>query len=199
MGVLSLHKTLLIFLFLLVAGCASTDAALVQTTDVQKAPAAELATASPGPAETAAASPSGDGLEDIADDADYEGAVNDVTGEVIGSHSSAIWSDIDRKDVIDAAETALRAFARPDVDYDEWWQRFGPLLAPDAVQAYAYVDNTTIPVDQITGGSEITDDTSAYVAVVAVPTNIGIYEVTLSRIDGDSPWLVHRLTPPQDD
>lgn len=124
--------------------------------------------------------------------------VNKDTGEVIGSHSAAVWDEFSRKAVLNAAETVVKAYARPDVSYDEWWNGIGPLLAPNAVQAYAYVDNEMILADQITGPAEIVDDTSAHVAIVAVPTNIGVYDVTLSRIDGHALWLVHRLTPPQE-
>jgi len=129
----------------------------------------------------------------------YEGYENETTGEIIGSETVPVWDRNSRKAALDAAEKVVRAYGRPDVSYDEWWNGLGPLLAPDAVQAYAYVDNEIILVDQVTGPAEIVDDTTAYVAIVAVPTNIGVYEITLSRLDGDSPWLTHRLTPPQED
>ena len=40
-------------------------------------------------------------------------------------------------------------------------------------------------------------ETSAYIAGVEVPTDAGVYTVILSRVDGASPWLVERFTPPE--
>jgi len=54
-----------------------------------------------------------------------------------------------------------------------------------------------IVATSITGPTIITDETSAYVAFVDVPTNAGTYGVVLSRADAASPWLASRFILPE--
>ena len=72
-----------------------------------------------------------------------------------------------------------------------------PLLDGKATQDYAYMDPARIVATSVTGPAVITDDTSAYVAFVDVPTNAGTYGVVLSRADAASPWLASRFILPE--
>lgn len=49
----------------------------------------------------------------------------------------------------------------------------------------------------MTGAGTLTDDSSTYLAPVAVPTDVGAYLVLLSRRGQGWPWLVERFTPPE--
>lgn len=123
------------------------------------------------------------------------GLVDEDTGETITPQPVPEWNETSRQSVVAAAETAMRAFARPDLDYDTWWAELEPLLTPQATEDYAYVDPANIPVREVTGQGTIIDDTSAYVAQVEVPTDAGRYWLILNRQDADAPWLVSRITP----
>lgn len=120
-------------------------------------------------------------------------------GVTPGAHAAPEWDDESRQGAIDAAVTAMVAFARPDADFESWWAQLEPLLTAEAAQDYAYVDPATVPARTVNGSGMIVDDTSAYLARVAVPTDAGIYTVIVTRTDADAPWLVSRFTPQEAD
>lgn len=120
-----------------------------------------------------------------------------VDGVAPGTHAPATWSEADRQEVVAAAEQALATFGRPQLPYDVWWAELEPLLSQKAAQDYANVDPANVPVQLITGPGKIVDDTSAYVAQVAVPTNAGEYILLMMRKQGGDPWLVERFQPPE--
>lgn len=107
------------------------------------------------------------------------------------------WDAQQRSIAIGAAETAVRAFARPDLGAQEWGAGLAPLLTPQAQQDYQYVDPANVPAHTVTGAGTITDETSSYAVSVTVPTDAGTYTVLLARLSGDAPWLVSRFTPPE--
>lgn len=115
-----------------------------------------------------------------------------------GRHEAPEWDEASRQAVVDAAVTAMTAFARPGLAFDAWWEDIEPLLTPEAARDYAYVDPVNIPAAAVTGPAVIVDDTSAYLAHVEVPTDVGAYTLILSREDARAPWLVSRFTPPEE-
>lgn len=125
------------------------------------------------------------------------GYIDEDTGQTIAPVPVATWSDAERAAVIEAADAAMTAFARPGLDQDTWWSELSPRLTPQARTDYAYVQASAVPATRVTGSGTITDDTSAMVAHVAVPTDVGSYTLILTRLDGASPWLVARFTPPE--
>lgn len=127
-----------------------------------------------------------------------EGAVDEDTGETITPQAVPTWDDASRSAAIDTAESALTAFARPTLDHATWWAELSPLLTQQAQLDYSYVDPANVPATAVTGEGAITDETSAYVATVAVPTDAGTYDVLLTRTDALEPWLASRFTPPEE-
>lgn len=124
------------------------------------------------------------------------GQIDSDTGEVITSQPVATL-DVDARTTAEAtADQAMRAYARPSLDAQTWWTELSALMTQQARQDYQYVQPSAIPANTITGPAALTDDTSAYVVHVDVPTNAGIYTVILTRQDGASSWLVARITPP---
>ena len=124
------------------------------------------------------------------------GAINQDTGETIGVQAVPTWDAASRAAVTAAAATALTAFARPDLSYEQWWTALRPHLSAPAQVDYAYVDPASVPAKDVTGAAQIVDESSAYVAQVQVPTDVGIYTLVLSRADADAAWLTERITPP---
>lgn len=125
------------------------------------------------------------------------GAVDEDSGETHGPRSVPVWDDESRQSAIAAADAVMRAYARPDLGFDEWWAQLQPLLDQKATADYAYMDPSRIVASSITGPGAITDESSAYVAYVYVSTNAGTYGVILSRADADSPWLASRFIVPE--
>lgn len=125
------------------------------------------------------------------------GYVDEDTGETIAPVPVATWSDADRAAAVEAADAAMAAFARPDLEQETWWAQLSPLLTPQARTDYAYVQSSVVPASRVTSSGTITDDASAMVVHVSVPTDVGAYDVILTRQDGASPWLASRFTPPE--
>ncbi|MFF2832356.1 hypothetical protein ACFVSK_11395 [Cellulosimicrobium cellulans] len=128
-----------------------------------------------------------------------EGVVDEDTGEVITARPVPAWDDASRDSALEAAQAAMTAFARPDLDYDAWWVGLEPLLTQQAGLDYAYVDPANVPATAVTGPATLAEETSAYVATVEVPTDVGLYAVVLTRQDADAPWLTARISPAQGD
>lgn len=107
------------------------------------------------------------------------------------------WDDAARGDALETARAAMTAFARPGVGRATWWADLGPLLSPAAATAYVGVDPANVPARAVTGDATLTEESSTYLAPVAVPTDVGAYLVLLSRQGQGSLWLVERITPPE--
>ena len=125
------------------------------------------------------------------------GAIDEDSGEVITPQPVPEWDEDSRQAAVAAAETALRAYARPGLPAETWREGLIPLLDQKAQQDYSYLDPARIVASEVTGAGTITDDTSAYVAFVDVPTNAGTYGVVVSRTDADAPWLTSRFILPE--
>lgn len=109
----------------------------------------------------------------------------------------ASWDETVRTAARDAARATVAAFAATDQTADQWWSGLEPLLTPQARPVYQDVDPRLVPVTEVTGEPEVTDETSTLLAEVAVPTDIGSYTVLLTRADGAAPWLAEQIRPPE--
>lgn len=109
----------------------------------------------------------------------------------------ATWDESVRKAARDAARATMTAFAATDRTAAAWWDELEPLLTPQARPVYRDVDPRLVPVTEVTGEPEVTDETSTLLAEVAVPTDIGPYTVLLTRTDGAAPWLAEQIRPPE--
>jgi hypothetical protein len=109
----------------------------------------------------------------------------------------ATWDETVRQAARDAAAATVSAFAATDQAEDAWWDRLKPLLTPQAQPVYQDVDPRLVPVTDVTGDPEVTDETSTLLAEVAVPTDVGPYTVLLTRADGAAPWLAEQIRPPE--
>lgn len=92
----------------------------------------------------------------------------------------------------------MRLFARPDVPAGTWWEDLEPYLSPAAQEAYYATDPANVPVTKVTGDVELVDASNELVAIAHLPTDHGLYAVTLSRSPERPAWAVERITPPED-
>ena len=125
-----------------------------------------------------------------------DGLINQDTGETEGAHAVPTWDPASREAATLAATKVMEAFARPGLGYGEWWAGLGPPLSAQAQIDYAYTDPTSVPAKAVTAAPLIVDESSAYIARIDVPTDVGTYVVVLSRVDANAPWLAERITPP---
>lgn len=93
----------------------------------------------------------------------------------------------------------MRLFARPGISARAWWADLKPLLSDQAQRDYYGVDPARVPVSKVTGDGRLVELDTALVAIVHVPTNAGLYAVTVSRSSQEPRWVVERITPPEPD
>ncbi|MBO1269503.1 hypothetical protein [Arthrobacter cavernae] len=107
------------------------------------------------------------------------------------------WDEAGRKSAVEVAERAMADFARPRTEATRWANDLARWMTPQATADYSAVDPATIPATRLTGPARLTvDEANGYGAAATVPTDAGTYTVQLLRTAKDSPWKVHRLTPP---
>ena len=105
------------------------------------------------------------------------------------------WDSNSQGQAIDVARAAVAAYGRGGAD--DWWDQLEPLLDDEAARVYANVHATAADRFQPAGDATIIDDTSAYVAVVEVPSTVGDFEVTVVRAGEGEDWKVTRFTFPE--
>ena len=104
-------------------------------------------------------------------------------------------SETSQAAAIDAAEKVVTAFGRPDLPYQAWMDGLYPLMTQAGAAAYEDTDPTNVPVHQVTGDGKILDGSTEVALIVQVPTDAGLYNVSLSRTSADAPWLADRIRP----
>jgi hypothetical protein len=94
------------------------------------------------------------------------------------------------------AEKFMTAFARPDLDPHSWINGLYPYLTQQGATAYEDTDPSNVPTHTITGPGTVVEDPTDYALLVKIPTDIGVYVVSLTRKTATDAWLVNRITPP---
>ena len=104
-------------------------------------------------------------------------------------------ADASQTDALSAAEKVLSTFGQPELAYDEWIAALYPVMTQSGAAAYEGTDPTTIPVRHITGTGEIMAGSTEVALIVQVPTDAGLYNVSLSRPSATAVWLADRIRP----
>lgn len=98
---------------------------------------------------------------------------------------------------VDAAEHVMTLFARPDLEAHEWIDGLYPFLTQQGGFAYEGTDPSLIPCHQVTGPGVVIGEASEYALIVQVPTDAGLYNVSLTRPTADAAWQTDRIRPAQ--
>lgn len=157
------------FALLLLAGCAAEADEVSSDTSASPAPSASVGpTTGPNP------------------DAPEDDATVDPVPEA-GQDS--------RESAIEAAVDAVEAFGRPDLAYQDWIDGLYPYMTQAGASAYENTDPANVPVHEVTGDGVILEGSTEVALIVQVPTDAGLYNVSLSRTGADAPWLADRIRP----
>ncbi|MBX3196234.1 MAG: hypothetical protein KF727_14185 [Microbacteriaceae bacterium] len=113
-------------------------------------------------------------------------------GEVV---TPEVASGATQREAIVAAEKAMRTFAQPDLSPADWYEAMLPLLSESAGVAYRTMDPTAIPVRRVLEGAYVLEGSTEVALIVRVPTDVGAYNVSLTRSGVDQPWLAERIRP----
>ena len=108
------------------------------------------------------------------------------------------WDEADQRAAQDLALKVMRLFARPDVSASTWYSDLEPYLSPAAQEAYYATDPANVPVTTVTGAVQLVDASNELVAIAHLPTDNGLYAITMSRSPEQPTWAVERITPPED-
>ena len=95
-----------------------------------------------------------------------------------------------------AATATMTSFVQVQLGPAQWLDELSGHLTAAAREAYVGTDPLEVPARQLTGPARYAGSTSAYLATVTVPTNVGDYQLLLVREGQGAPWLVETLTPP---
>jgi hypothetical protein len=98
---------------------------------------------------------------------------------------------------IAAATKLMQIFAQPQLSADDWWAQMLPLLSQQGGVAYQGTDPSQVPVRQVTGAGTVLPGSTEVSLIVQVPTDAGLYNITLTRPDAAAPWLADRVRPAQ--
>lgn len=104
-------------------------------------------------------------------------------------------SDASRESAIADATTVMTAFAEPGLGGQAWMTKMTPLLSPSGYDAYLGTDPAQIPAHHVTGPRTVLPGATDVALIVQVPTDAGIYAVSLSRPDTASAWLADQIRP----
>lgn len=102
-----------------------------------------------------------------------------------------------QESAIAAAEKVVARFAQSALSAEEWMEQMTPLLSPTGYDAYTGIDPAQIPVHQVTGAGRNLPASTDVSLIVHVPTDVGSYNVTLTRRDVSVAWLAERIRPTQ--
>lgn len=149
---------------------------------------------SPTPEETLAAVPSGVSIAPTGAAEEFD---DGTTGAPLAP-STLKLDEESRSSALKLGEKVMRLFARRDVSAEQWFAELAPHLTPDAAMAHQYTDPQNVPVTRVDGPPTLTPASTELVARVAVPTDIGIYLVILTRTDELPSWLANEIIPPED-
>jgi hypothetical protein len=98
---------------------------------------------------------------------------------------------------LDAAARVMTVFAQPNLTQQAWMDQMTPLLSPAGYEAYLGTDPARIPVTQVIGAGRILTASTEVSLIVEIPTDVGLYAVSLTRTGIDAVWLADRIRPGQ--
>ena len=120
----------------------------------------------------------------------------DGLSDGIDASAATAAGEKDRRDAVNRAVTAMMLFARPMVSAQMWMDELSPYLSQQAASDIEGTDPSLVPVDTVFG-SELVPGATNVAATVTVRTNIGEYQVGLTRTSPDEQWLVAQFIPPE--
>lgn len=94
----------------------------------------------------------------------------------------------------DVAQRAMARFCRPRLTRQAWTAGLHPLLALAAAGAYSTVDSSRVGCARVTGPPHAGAG-DGYTRLYSVPTDAGVYRVTLTRMSLSDRWLVFHIAP----
>ena len=92
------------------------------------------------------------------------------------------------------ASAAMRSFCHPERPQQAWIAGLDPYLTLAAASAYATVQPSRVACTRVTATAH-PGEGDGFTELVTVPTDAGLYRVTVTRASASERWLVFRIAP----
>jgi hypothetical protein len=107
------------------------------------------------------------------------------------------WAPGDKAAALAAAVAAMGAYIRPGTDHATWFTGIRPRVTDQFAAELGKFDPTYLTVSKMTGPATASPDPKdSFQLDVSVPTDDGVYQVTMLRSTQTAPWLANSIIPP---
>lgn len=107
------------------------------------------------------------------------------------------WAAGDKDAALKAAVAAMGAYIKPATDHGTWFEGIHPRITDQFAIELGKFDPAYLTVSKMTGtATATTDPNNPFQVVVGVPTDDGVYQVTMLRSTQTAFWLANSIVPP---
>ena len=106
------------------------------------------------------------------------------------------WAAGDKDAALEAAVAAMGAYIKPGTDHGTWFEGIHPRITDQFAIELGKFDPAYLTVSKMTGtATATTDPNNPFQVVVGVPTDDGVYQVTMLRSTQTAFWLANSIVP----
>lgn len=172
------------------ASTATTEPSASQTTAPQTA--ASAATSPAGTASPAKPAPVASGAQpcqvSCGDNPQYNGPAN---------LPAPSWVPGDKEAALEAATAAMDAYIKPGTDHKIWFEGIRPRITDQFAIELGKFNPSYLTVSKMTGtATATTEKDNPFQVLISVPTDDGVYKVTMLRSTQTAFWLANSIIPP---
>lgn len=107
------------------------------------------------------------------------------------------WVPGDKEAALEAATAAMDAYIKPGTDHTIWFEGIRPRITDQFAIELGKFNPSYLTVSKMTGKATATTETdNPFQVVVSVPTDDGVYKVTMLRSTQTAFWLANSIIPP---
>lgn len=107
------------------------------------------------------------------------------------------WAPGDKDAALEAATAAMVAYVKPGTDHATWFEGIRPRITDQFAIELGKFDPAYLTVSKMTGKATATIEVNnPFQVVVSVPTDDGVYKVTMLRSTQTAFWLANSIIPP---
>lgn len=107
------------------------------------------------------------------------------------------WAPGDKEAALAAATAAMVAYIKPGSDHATWFEGIRPRITDQFAIELGKFDPAYLTVSKMTGKATATNDPkNPFQVNVSVPTDDGVYQVTMLRSTQTAFWLANSIVPP---
>jgi hypothetical protein len=107
------------------------------------------------------------------------------------------WAPGDKTAALAAATATMAEYIKAGTDHDTWFEGIRPRITDQFAIELGKFDPAYLTVSKMTGpATATTDKNNPFQVVVSVPTDDGVYKVTMLRATQTAFWFANSIIPP---